>query len=100
MTDGADHRLQRIAREPALQRPAEGRAEPGQRVTRTGTRQQIVPDGIVASMPLNRESFLTRFHVIGERAVGKAESPHLVGDSALPTARSPITWNRVRNDSR
>ena len=43
-------------------------------MSRMGKREDVVPDRIVRQ-PFDQETFLTAFHVIGQRSVREAEAP-------------------------
>src|SRR2546425_5578914 len=52
-------------------------------MARPREREEVVPDRAVVSPPLDRETLFTRFHVIGQRAVGEPEAPDIAVAGAI-----------------
>jgi hypothetical protein len=69
-------------------------SQPGQRVPGTRDSQQVVPNRIVLMPPLDRESLLATFQVIGQRSVGETEP---INSTCAATARF---INRIHDATR
>jgi hypothetical protein len=77
------HRAQRIAPKAMLQPAGERIGQSRAPTAGLGDRAKVVPDRIVALVPLHEKAFFAAFHVARQCAIGEAKAiclAHFVGD--------------------